>query len=123
MVMSATCKTSLLLVHASSPSYQRMRAKGEWTPLEPSSPWPRGSRQERAGVLRLVRWDRQEEQLNSLSVLQKKKKQNTHTGGTIPHCVGGGAPELLSAKGTSGGYPAATTVWIPPENLKPNSGE
>ena len=54
--------------------------------------------------------------LTSLTILSKKKKQNTHTvGGQFPQRVGGGAPELLSAKGTSGGYPAVTTVWIPPE--------
>lgn len=51
-----------------------------------------------------------------LSTLQRKNKtKHPHTGETVPHCVGGGAPRAVICKGHFSGLPSCHTVWIPPK--------
>lgn len=111
-----SCKNATRLAHVGAPGSEG-RARGE-VPclcLFPLSQLPRGIHHEgtrcfgcRTGSVR--------RKSAILSTLQRKNKtKHPHTGETVPHCVGGGAPRAVICKGHFSGLPSCHTVWIPPK--------
>lgn len=98
------------------PQCQRARVKGEVPSLSFSSrmaapgypPW--GS-----VLLQAVALD-QKGGVRFFQPYRERTKRNTHTLGKLfPTAWVVGPQELLSAKGTSRGYPVVTLAWIPPK--------